>query len=310
MKINSINTYFPIYKTLNQRNLGNKVQNDMFVKTEQVSFGKKKKSRADLINDFAKNVKKYYFEGQFDRKEIEKLIQKDVKDVSVKGFNEIDCDYPLPSDFMGVHSEEFLYDEDKQLVLSGKKTLHLKDPNDGEYTRTAYYANCVHEYTHLLQTTDPIDSEIACLNRSLKKSKASPEVKFRTVSLAPKFAIEVEKTIKQPIHNSLANPILLKKYLKKRPSVTEVYADNNINNIRKFATDIINEKVKLFAQKHGEVDEMVLKEFSLSHLRKENEAYQADYEAHRKIDPKISNSPLEWDKLAKVQLYRMLADLK
>lgn len=50
MKINSINTYFPIYKTLNQRTLGNKVQNDVFVKTEKVSFsGKKKKSKVKKI---------------------------------------------------------------------------------------------------------------------------------------------------------------------------------------------------------------------------------------------------------------------
>ena len=310
MKINSINTNFSIYKNLKQRTFSNKVRNDVFVKTEQISFGKKKKSRIDIINDFAKNVKKYYFDNDFDINEIQKLVQKDVKDVSVKDFKELKSPYPLPSDFMGAYTEEIDYDKELDLVSSGQKTLYLKNPKDAEYTKIAYYANCVHEFTHLVQNADPQLSAVAHLNKLIKKSKAPVSVKEQSVILAPEFAIEVEKAIKKPIHDSLNNTVLFDKYWNKRPTVTEVYKDNGIDNIKKFANSVMNEKVETFTKKYGELDPMILKEYSLMHLQRENEAYQVDFNAHKKINPKIFDAPYEWDKVAKVQLYRILADLK
>lgn len=309
MQINSISTNIPIYKNSIRPNYNRYLQNDVFIKTEQVSFGRKKKTRADIIKDFAKDVKKYYFDEPFDRKKIEKLIQKDIKDATVKSFEEINCGYNLPKSFMGLYSEEFNYDEEKQVVSSSNKTLYLKDPNEGEYSKLAYYANCVHEYTHLLQSSDNEFSAVGQLNKLLRKSKASPEVKLRTVSLAPQFAIDVEKQIKEPIFNSLNSFELSSKYIQKKPSVSQVYADNGIDNIKKFALDIMNENAKNYAEKHGEIDTKMIKEYTLSHLQRECEAYQVDYDTHKKIEPNIFNSPLEWDKLVKIQLYRTLSDI-
>lgn len=310
MKINSINTYIPTYKNNINFAFNNKVQNDVFVKTEQVSFGKKKKSRDDMIKDFARDVKKYYFDEPFDRKAIEKLIQKDVKDVSVKDFADANCSYKLPEDFMGLYGEEIFFDDEKKLFGSKNRTLYLPDPREGKFPKSAYYANCVHEYTHLLQSEDEETSEVAFLNRLLKKSNKPFEFLFDTIALCPSFAVETEKAIKKPIFDSIDNHVLFSKYLKKKPSVSEVYADNGINNIKKYALNVIDENAKEYAKKNENIDEKILKEFVLNHLKKENEAYQVDYETHKKADPNVYKSPLEWDKLVKIQLYRLLAGLK
>ena len=310
MKINSINTYIPIYKNNTSRSFNNKVQNDVFVKTEQVSFCRKKKSRADMIKDFARDVKKYYFDEPFDHKAIEKLIQKDVKDVSVKDFSEIKCSYRLPEDFMGLYGEEIFFDEEKELFGCVDRTLYLKDPNEGEYSKATYYANCVHEYTHLLQSEDKEMSEIVFLNKLLKKSKAPLKTILNTIGYAPAYAVETEKAIKKPIFDSIDNEILFSKYLKKKPSVSEVYADNGINNIKKYALSIIDENAKKYSEKYDDIDETILKEFVFEHFRKENEAYEVDFETYKKVEPNMCKSSLQWDKLAKVQLYRLLAGLK
>ena len=104
--------------------------------------------------------------------------------------------------------------------------------------------------------------------------------------------------------------MLVIKYMQNKPSVSDVYKDNGIENIKKFANSVINEKIEYFTKKYGEFDENILKEYALLHLKRENEAYQVDYSTHKKVNPKVFSSPLEWDKLAKVQLYRILADLK
>ena len=310
MKINSLNHISSINKNIIQKSYMNNVNNDVFVRSEQVSFGRKKKSRADLIKDFAKDVKKYYFDVPFDKNAIEKLIQKDVKDVTVKDFSERDRSIYWPDDFMGLYTEEVCFDDEKEVFLSGKKTLYLKNPNEGEYSKLAYYANCVHEYTHLMQSQDDEFSEIVALNKFYKNSKASSEVKDRTVTLAPQYFIDVEKSVKKPIFDSVNNPILLSKYLNKKPSVTEIYKDNGIDNIKKFASDIMDKKAKEYSKKYGEIDASILKGISILHFKKENEAYQADYDTQKKVDPSIYKSTLEWDKLAKIQLYRILSDLK
>ena len=47
----------------------------MFVRTEQVSFGKKK-TRSEMAKDFAKDVKKYYYDEAFDLAGIQRIAQK------------------------------------------------------------------------------------------------------------------------------------------------------------------------------------------------------------------------------------------
>lgn len=307
--IQQINTIFGNYQPKYKQNLYS--QNDMFVKSEQVSFGKKKqKSREDLIKEFSNEAKKIYFDEKFDIKKIEKLAQKNLPELSVKNFDELKTPYKLPKEFIGVYTESLSYDDTTQLASVSDKTLYLKKPNQKKFPLIAYYANCVHEYTHALQNADEKISAVNCLNKLLQKSTVSPEAKERTATFVPEFAINVESKLKEPINNSIANLIVDKYLQNKQPTINDVYEANGIKDIKKHALKTIDEMSDKYIEKYGEMDKNILKEYTLMHLKRENEAYQVESDTYRKIFPNYFKNPIYWNIPVKIQLYRILANIK
>ena len=310
MKINAI-AYIQNVKALtNKRFLNNSVQKDVFVRTEQVSFGKKK-TRIEQAKDFAKDVKKYYYDEPFNLEEIQKIAQRGVKDLKVKDYRELNTTSEVLTTFMGALLSGFSYDEKKEQVSPNLLEMYLKNPNENtDVDRVGYYANCVHEYTHALQQTDKEVSDVAILNRLLRKSKASPEVKDRTITYIGDFTLEAEKNIKQPIRDAEQDMDRQMKYIFSTPTVNQIYADAGIKDIKKFAIDEIKSLIPKYTEKYGEMDNQMLLAYTISHLQKENEAYQADYDAHKRMNSKYVNHTNYWGIRATIQLYRILASIK
>ena len=310
MKINAIQYTQKINGLTNKRLINNSVQNDVFVRTEQISFGKKK-TRIEQAKDFAKDVKKYYYDVPFDLEGIQRVAQKGVKDLKVKDYRELNVESEVLTSFVGALLNSFSFDEEKQQVVPKSLELFLKNPDENpNIDRVGFYANCVHEYTHALQQVDKDVSDIAVLNKLLRKSKASAEVKDRTITCIGDFALESERRIKQPIYD--AEKDLKKQYLYSinPPTISQLYANEGIKDIKKFAIAEIKNLISKYEEKYGEMDKQILLGYTLNHLQKENEAYQADYDAHKRMNSKYANKAAYWNINAVVQLYRVLADIK
>ena len=311
MKINAIQYTPQISNIHNKRHYNNSVQNDIFIRTEPISFGKKK-TRVEMAKDFAKDVKKYYFDEEFDLKGIQKVAQKGVKGLVVKDYRELDtADREALKTFMGALLSGFSYDEKKQQVTSNLLEIYLKNPDENtDIDRVGYFANCVHEYTHALQQTDKDFSDVAVLNRLLRKSNASPEVKDRTITYIGDFALEAERRIKEPIRNAEMDLDKQFLYTVSQPKISKIYENEGIKDIKKFAVSEIKNLIPEFEEHYGEMDKQMLLAYTITHLQKENEAYQADYDAHIRMNSKYANKSAYWNVNAIVQLYRVLADIK
>jgi hypothetical protein len=310
MKINAIQYTQNISALTNKRFLNNSVQNDVFVRTEQVSFGKKK-TRIEQAKDFAKDVKKYYYDEPFSLQGIQKVAQKGVKDIQVKDYRELNVESEVLKTFMGALLNSFSYDEEKQQVVPNALELYLKNPDENNHVdRVAFYANCVHEYTHALQQTDKDVSDISVLNKLLRKSKATADVKNTTITHIGDFALEAEQRIKKPIYDAEKDIDKQFRYTMSPPTISQIYENEGIKDIKKFAINEIKNLMPKYEEKYGEMDKQILLSYTINHLQKENEAYQADYEAHKRMNSKYADKSVYWNINAVIQLYRVLSEIK
>lgn len=310
MKINAIQYTPKISNIHNKRHYNNPVQNDIFIRTEPISFGKKK-TREELVRDFAKDIKKYYYDEPFNFQAIQKAAQKNIKGIEVKDYRELDIENEVLTTFMGALYSSFSYDNEKQLTVPSKLIMYLKDPNENtDMEPIAYYANAVHEYTHALQQADKDFSDVAVLNRLLRKSSASSDVKERTITYVGEFALDAEKRIKEPLHNAEKDDKKNFLYYMTQPTIKKIYEDEGVKDIKKFALDKIKNLIPTYKEKYGEMDEKILLEYTLYHLKKENEAYDADYETHIKMNSVYSNNRAFWNVKALIQLYKILSKIE
>lgn len=281
-----------------------------------------------MIKDFEKDIKKYYFEEPFDFKKIEKVVQKTLPGVVVDDFKNADPEIYFSPNLRGLFAQTFSYDAEKQIVFPGDKTLYLTAPKGilplyaicyskdiQERIKLAdkalSYVNNVHEYTHALQSIDPEMSYIASVNEVLRKSTASKEVKENTVYLLNSYAGTVEQRINgRMIYHHENDTLLNKKYCQKKPTLDEFYADNGINDVRKFALDTMDECANELKKNNPEIDVNMLKNFAITHFKREREAYEVEFAAGKKVLPWFFNSNEQWIYSTRIQLYRTLEKLK